>query len=56
MGNPLTSSLWAAVTLYAIIGLFGVIVLHDATPSILDLTGGYGVGYSKVVAVSDTVR
>jgi hypothetical protein len=55
MENPLTASLWAAVALYAIIGLVGVIVLHDATPSILDVTGGYGVGYSKV-AVSTTVQ
>ncbi len=55
MEKPLIASLWAAVALYAIIGLFGVFVFHDVNPSILDLTGGYGVGYSTV-AVSDAVR
>jgi hypothetical protein len=55
MENPLTASLWLAVALYAGIGLFGVVVLHDATPSLLDLTAGYGVGYSKVV-VSEAMK
>lgn len=54
MENPLIASLWTAVVLYAAIGLIGIVVLHDGMPSILDVTSGYGVGYSKVAA--STVR
>ena len=52
MGNPLIASLWTAVVLYAAIGLFGIFALHDANPSILDLTAGYGTA----VAASETSR
>jgi hypothetical protein len=50
MEKPLIASLWTAVVLYAAMGLLGIILFHDATPNILDLTAGYGIGHSKVAA------
>jgi hypothetical protein len=42
MQNPLALSLWLGVALYAAIGLFGVIIFHDAAPMMPDTTG-YGI-------------
>lgn len=55
MENPLASSLWLAVAVYTAIGLIGVIVLRNTTPTVQDLTIGYGVGYSKIAA-SETAK
>jgi hypothetical protein len=55
MANPLIASLWTAVVLYAAIGLFGIFVLHDANPSILELSAGYGTALSPIAA-ADTSR
>lgn len=49
MENPLTLSLWVGVALYAALGLCGVALFHDATPSIQSLTDGYGIAYQRVV-------
>jgi hypothetical protein len=46
MQNPLALSLWLGVALYAAIGLFGVIVFHDAGPFMPDTTG-YGITVSS---------
>jgi hypothetical protein len=51
--NPL--ALWLGVALYAAIGLFGVFVFHDSTPSTQDLTAGYGVVY-RTVASSEAAK
>jgi hypothetical protein len=53
MENPL--ALWLGVMLYAAIGLFGVFVFHDNTPSSQDLTAGYGVVY-RTMASSETAK
>jgi hypothetical protein len=56
MEKPLIASLWTAVVLYAAIGLLGIILFHDATPNILDLTAGYGTGYSRIANTSEAIR
>jgi hypothetical protein len=43
MQNPMVLSLWLCVALYAAIGLFGVIIFHDAVPTMQDATSGYGI-------------
>ncbi len=50
MENPLALRLWISVALYAALGMFGIAVFHDATPSIQNMTDGYGVAYTAVVA------
>jgi hypothetical protein len=55
MEKPLAVSVWVAVALYAAIGLFGVVVFHDALPNTQQLTDGYGVGYTTT-AVSQTTK
>ncbi|MDR3420215.1 MAG: hypothetical protein P4L80_03060 [Xanthobacteraceae bacterium] len=53
MENPV--ALWLGVALYAGIGLFGIFVIHDSTPSIRNLTVGYGVAY-RTLANSEAPR
>ncbi len=46
MENPLALRLWISVALYAALGVFGIVIFHDATPSLQKMTDGYGVaGY-----------
>jgi hypothetical protein len=54
MENPLALSLWLGVALYAAIGLFGVIILHDAAPITQDTMGGYGISISKASAAPES--
>ena len=55
MQNSLPLRLWLGVALYAAVGLLGLVVFHDATPSVQRLTDGYGVPYTAI-AVSTAVR
>jgi hypothetical protein len=56
MENPLALTLWLGVALYAAIGLFGVIIFHDAAPITQDATGGYGISISSASAAPETSR
>jgi hypothetical protein len=47
MANPLTLSVWLGITLYVAVGLFAVIIFHDAAPIMLDATSGYGISSQK---------
>ncbi len=40
--------MWLGVALYAVIGLFGVVVLTRSGPSTAVLTDGYGTAYGTV--------
>jgi hypothetical protein len=42
--------LWIGVVLYTALGLFGVAVFHNTTPSAQTLTDGYGVAYTSLIA------
>jgi hypothetical protein len=46
MENPLPLGLWVGVVLYAALGLFGVVIFHDA-PTTLNLTAGYGIASAE---------
>jgi hypothetical protein len=50
MENPLALRLWISVALYAALGVFGIVIFHDATPSIQNMTDGYGVAYTAIAA------
>jgi hypothetical protein len=50
MENLQALTLWLGVALYAAIGLFGVIILHDAAPISDDTTAGYGIAYRATPA------
>jgi hypothetical protein len=57
MENPLALSLWLGLALYAAIGLFGVIIFHDAAPITQDAAmGGYGISISSTSAVPETSK
>jgi hypothetical protein len=47
--------MWLGVVLYAAIGLFGVVIIHQGAPSAQQLTTGYGVVYSAI-ASSETEK
>jgi hypothetical protein len=36
-------SLWLGMTLYAAVGLLGIVVLHHAAPTMQDTASGYGI-------------
>jgi hypothetical protein len=55
MQNPLALSLWLGVALYAAIGLFGVIIFHDAAPFMQDTTG-YGITASSAAVAPEGGR
>ena len=44
--NPLTLTLWLGIALYAAIGLFGIVIFHDAPAMTQNGSGGYGITYS----------
>ena len=47
--------LWVIVTLYAAVGVFGV-VFHDVLPDTRQLTDGYGVSYVTTAALPRTTK
>jgi hypothetical protein len=51
MEKPLTVGVWVTITLYAVIGLFGVFVFGDALPNTQLLTDGYGVNDQTAVTL-----
>jgi hypothetical protein len=51
MEKPLALSMWIAVALYAVCGLFGIVVFHDALPNTQQMTDGYGVNYRTTAAL-----
>jgi hypothetical protein len=53
MEKPLPLSLWLGLALYAAIGLFGVIIFHDAAPITQDAAGGYGISISSASAAPE---
>ncbi len=55
MEKPFVLTLWLGVTLYAAIGLVGVIAFRQAAPDFQSLSGGYGVAYSTL-ASTENVR
>jgi hypothetical protein len=54
MEKSVPLSLWLGVALYAAIGLFGVIIFHDAAPITQDAAGGYGISISSASAAPET--
>jgi len=50
MENPVALKLWISVALYAALGMFGIAVFHDTTPSIQSMTDGYGIAYAAIAA------
>jgi hypothetical protein len=55
MQNPIAQnfmalSLWLGVALYAAIGLFGIIIFHDAATTLQDATSGYGISVASAEA------
>jgi hypothetical protein len=55
MQNPLALGLWLGLALYAAIGLFGVIIFHDAAPFMPDTTG-YGITVSGAAVAPEAGR
>jgi hypothetical protein len=49
MANPLASSVWLGMALYVAVGLFGVIIFHDAAPMMQEATSGYGISIGNAV-------
>jgi hypothetical protein len=54
MQSPVALSLWLGAALYAAIGLFGVIMLHDADPSAQDAMSGYGITITSASIASQS--
>jgi hypothetical protein len=48
MANPLALSVWLGIALYVTVGLFGVIIFHDAAPITHEATSGYGISNGNV--------
>jgi hypothetical protein len=48
MTNPLALSVWLGIALYVIVGLFGVIIFHDAAPITQEATSGYGISIGNL--------
>jgi hypothetical protein len=46
MENPLPLGLWVGMVLYAALGLFGVVIFHDALIT-RNLTAGYGIASAE---------
>lgn len=48
MDNPFALNVWLGAILYALVGLFGVVLFYGAGPGTKALTDGYGVTYSAI--------
>ena len=53
MANPLALSVWLGMALYVAVGLFGVMIFHDAAPTMQDATSGYGISIGSASAATD---
>lgn len=53
MEKTLGLGLWAVVTLYAALGVFGV-VFHNSLPDPQQLTDGYGISFVTTAALRTT--
>jgi hypothetical protein len=53
--NRVALSVWLGMALYAAIGLFGIIVLHDAAP-MRDATSGYGISVASAETTPDRTK
>jgi hypothetical protein len=49
MASPLVLSVWLGMALYVAVGLFGVIIFHDAAPIMQEATSGYGISIGNAV-------